>query len=921
MENRLRKNEVFKTSHLVILVSNTNLFVILAFATFVMGWEPWVLLPLGIGVACCWGLHVTQRVPERGRLFIYSIMLLLSAFFYGIHRESVFDMVAVMAALILVFTMTGERLLITLSMLTYYLTFACGLATLYRGGLLDREAILRAVLHVVLILLIGWTARVNIRKWSQLLFNVDSDIARLEEETHRMDDFLTNLSHEIRTPVNAVIGLTTVILKREQDEGVRADVKTVQSAGHRVAEKISDILDYTELDVGKLVVSHEPYMIASIVNDLVTDIRMRGESACELIIDVAPEVPAALVGDAAKIKKILGHLVANGVKFTPKGGVYARINALKRPYGVNLCIEVTDTGVGMTHAELEHIFESFYQHNSGRTRGSGGLGLGLTIVHGLVREMGGFMTIESDLGIGTTVSVSIPQEIADEDACMSVGEKDQLCIGCFVRLEKLEVPRVRDFYNRMIANLSRGLGVPVHRVENEEELRKLQRLYRLTHLFVGAEEYLEAADYLESLTDELDVIVVAGEAFRARRGAAAKVLRKPFYCFPAATLLSLPDAGGAMPEDNRRIYTPGLEALVVDDEPMNLLVAEGIFTDYGMRVTTARSGPESIELCQTKHFDLIFMDHMMPEMDGVEAMKRLRADAAQRGEELIVLALTANAVSSAREMFLAEGFDGFIPKPIEISDLERVLKRVLPAGAISYERADAGAPRSAPAAKPAEDADPFAALEAAGVAVKQGLRYCRGDHDFYRSMLLEYAQSAAGKMDAMRRYRAAEDWQNYAILVHALKSTSKMIGAQELSDEAKALELAAKADDAATVAAHHDGMLARYGATAGTILRLFDAEKEDAAEPAGDDEVLEFAPVEDEAREPVPVDGVEVLEFFPAEDGEDGAAPPDGGAPPGSLPAGAFPDDDALLEFLPEEDGENETVTLRFPPEEDRDGH
>lgn len=876
MENNLEKNEVFKTSHLVILVSFTNLSIILTCATFALNWERWVLPLVYIGLVCSWSMHIMQALSEQARLWIYSILLLVTAFFYGVHPQSVYDMVAVIAALILVFTMTGERRLILLSMLTYYLTFGSVLAAQFRAGaVFGRLSTLRVLLHIVLVLLIGWTALINIKKWNQILHNADADIAKLVDETRRMDDFLTNVSHEIRTPVNAVIGLTTVILKKEKDSDIRRDVLTVQRAGHRVAEKISDILDYTELDVGKLTLAHEPYMIASLVNDIVTDLRMRDDLECELVFDVSPEIPSALMGDGVKLKKILSHLISNGVKFTPKGGVYVKVYALPRSYGVNLCVEVTDTGVGMTEDELEHIFNSFYQRDSGRTRTAGGLGLGLPIVHGIVGRMGGFMTIESKPGYGTTVSVSIPQEIVDPEPCMSVSDREQLCLAALIHLEKLEVPRVRDFYNRMTESLIRGLGVPLHWVRSEEELRKLNQAYHLTHVFVGAEEYLGATEYLESLTTEMDVIVIADEAFRTRRGARVKIMRKPFYCFPAATILSLPTQREDMAEDGRRIYMPGLEALVVDDEPMNLLVAEGIFNDYGMRVTTVRSGMESIEACRRKHFDLIFMDHMMPEMDGVEAMKRLRTEAAQRGEELLILALTANAVSSAREMFLAEGFDGFIPKPIEITDLERVLKRVLPKSAITYEP-PAGTPEAADAlesagAEPEADAPrydaaerPNAALEAAGIAVDKGLRYCRNDETFYRSLLLEYARNAPDKRRDMESHYAARDWKNYAIVVHALKSTSKMIGADELSDIARELEAAAKAADADAVAARHDEMLARYAAVTDAILT--DAGEESARDGAdganGEDEILEFAP-EGESEEP---SEDEILEFMPEED-------------------------------------------------------
>ncbi len=849
MDNKLKQNEVFKTSHLVMLVSYTNLSIVTTCATISKGWELWLLPLIVVGVLSSWTLHITQKMEEKVRLWVYATLMLVTTFFFGIHFEGVFDLAAMIAALILVFTMTGEKWMVLASMVTYYLTLGCVIAGRFINGPgLDRDEILRFVLHAVLVFLIGWTAEISIRKWNQVLYRTERDIEKLRDETRRMDDFLTNVSHEIRTPVNAVIGLTTVILKREQDDELKKDIRTVQSAGHRVGEKIGDILDFTELDVGKLVVAHEPYMIASLVNDLVTDLRMREDLGCELIVDVAPEIPAALIGDGAKIKKILSHLISNGIKFTPKGGVRVHVTSMPRAYGINLCIEVTDTGVGMTSEELEHIFDSFYQHNSGRTRSAGGLGLGLTIVHGIVRQMGGFMTIESSLGSGTKVSVSIPQEIADSDPCMSVNDKDQICLAAFVHLEKLEEPRVRDYYSRMVMNLARGLGVSLHWAQSEEELRKLGARYRLTHIFVGAEEYLGSTDYLESLTSSIDVIVIAGESFRARRSAHVKVVRKPFYCFPAATMLSLPTQREETDDDNRRIYMPGIEALVVDDEPMNLMVAEGIFSDYGMRVTTARSGLESIELCQKKHYDLIFMDHMMPEMDGVEAMKRLRADAHQRGEELIVLALTANAVSSAREMFLAEGFDGFIPKPIEIADLERVLKRVLPKSAIKYEYVAPETPKAAPHEETEEASAPetgtpedelLARLEKNGVRTENGLRYCRSDSEFYRSLLAEFAQSAAGKQSKIRGFYEAKDWANYAVFVHALKSTARMIGADELSETAKRMEAAAKAGDAETIAREHADMLSRYETLSGEILTGLGIK---SARTEDEDEIMEFAP-------------------------------------------------------------------------------
>ena len=259
-------------------------------------------------------------------------------------------------------------------------------------------------------------------------------------------------------------------------------------------------------------------------------------------------------------------------------------------------------------------------------------------------------------------------------------------------------------------------------------------------------------------------------------------------------------------------------------------------------------------------------------------------------------------------MFLAEGFDGFIPKPIELSDLERVLKRVLPKSAISYDYAAPQEPRAqrSPAASDrAEEAeeDPLAALEGAGVSTKQGLRYCRGDREFYRSMLLEYAQSAAGKLEKLRRFYDEADWQNYAVLVHALKSTSKMIGAEALSETARTLEMAAKEGDAATIAQHHEPALARYAEVSELVLRTF---AEDAAEDAApEDEVLEFAPAAESEAETA------ALEFPPETEAEEEPAALE------SPPAAEAEGEDVVLEFEPEAEPEEDPPVLEFKPEED----
>ncbi|MBQ1526207.1 MAG: response regulator, partial [Lachnospiraceae bacterium] len=337
-------------------------------------------------------------------------------------------------------------------------------------------------------------------------------------------------------------------------------------------------------------------------------------------------------------------------------------------------------------------------------------------------------------------------------------------------------------------------------------------------------------------------------------------LQKPFYSAQIASFINNIDIEGPSGMERGRMVCPGLSVLVVDDEPMNLLVARGIFETYEMKVDTVPGGWEAIEACENKDYDVIFMDHMMPQMDGVETMKHLRMNAGRHGKKLCIVALTANAISSAREMFLSEGFDGFIPKPIVTTELERVLKHILPASAISYRAVgeEAEIPTKATGTDSANAASEAAVtpekgtsfetagkapskediLEGAGIYMGAGLVYCSGDKEFYFSIIEEYGRDGARKTEDIERYYTRKDWKNYEILVHSLKSTSRTIGAEGLSELAAELEKAAKNEDEDLITSLHPKTMSLYKTVYEAALR--------AADPSGGegDEglVLEFLP-------------------------------------------------------------------------------
>ncbi|MCR4888472.1 MAG: response regulator [Ruminococcus sp.] len=842
MKRDTEKKDLFQTSHFVILISYTVFSALLIFESLLLGWEKWAVLMIILGVTVSWIMHIQHRFSYNSRIWMYYSLMMFTFFFYGSHTTSTFDLAAVMSAIVVLCTMTGIKGLITMCQITYYLTFGYGIVGIvHDGGKFDLLAVTRIILHIVMMHMVCLFSRTVIDKWNEVLGRSHEEIGQLTEVTERLNDFLANVSHELRTPINAVIGLSGICMDKEDDKEVLTDLCAVHDAGKRVADQICDILDYSEIVSGKLARNDEDYMLSSVLSDLVNEIRPHKSKELELVIDVDPAIPSILNGDVSKLKKILRHLIMNGLKYTYEGGVYVRISTEKKTYGVNLRIEVADTGIGMTEYQMERLFDMFYQADSSRTRNVSGLGLGLAIVSGFVSVLGGFLTLNSKQGEGTTVRVSVPQRVVDNTSCMSVDQREKLCLGAFLHFEKFPHPIVREYYNNMVRNIVKGFGVQMHRVENIENLKKLVENLKLTHLFIGEKEYIKDVALMERYAKDMLVVVVADGDFILPEGSHARIMEKPFYCFPVASVLNM-DVN-SREEIEKRMFCHGVKALVVDDEPMNLSVAKSIFKRYGMEVTTASSGQEAVMLCRSRKFDVVFMDHMMPEMDGVEAMKRIRSDVSRNKEELPIVALTANAVSTAKEMFLAEGFDGFVSKPVELAEFERVLIKVLPKSYITYEsieeRSDINEQtghKNVPAEKTAEENDVYSRLRQCGVDIDAGLGYCQGDEEFYRTLLIQFASGTAEKKNNLEKYLSSDDIKNYEIIIHSLKSSSKMIGDMSLSEKARQLEMAAKEGRREYIRANHYQAMEEY-------LRLTEAISSSLGKDNG--EVLEFLPDSD----------------------------------------------------------------------------
>ena len=835
--------------HLLLAVITTVSSGMLGLITVTMGWELWTLPLMAAGCFSVWSLHIAKLGPDIFYEDLCAGLILLQFFFFGVHGSSLFDIPAVACIIILaLFSLNKKWILYVLAAL-YVLVLvyhALILHTISRDiGFQDglRLGLGAVVTFCGVALACYWIKQRSIqRKWYDHVF------AELEASGKQNAVFLSNVSHELRTPINMVIGLSEVALGKELRPDIQADMTSIKLAGKRLSSQINNMLDYTEIVEGTLKPEREEYMITSVLNDVITMTALQSNrNHLEIVFDIDPKVPAVLIGDAEKISHVLKILVENSIKFTEEGGVNVRIGYRPEHYGINLIIDICDTGIGMTDSQMTQMYDDFYQADSGSSRLVGGLGLGLPIARGLLNAMGGFIHFESKGHQGLHAHIVIPQGVADDQPCIVLDHADQVCVACYFRPERYSCDEVRGYYDSLILNLLRGLGINGYQTHDLEGLFKLQRSHSLTHVFIAQSEYEEDRAYYEGLADTLRVVVIAEKEFTLDSGSKLLIMHKPFSALSVANLLNgdLEARGFAESQAaGRKPFTcTGVRALAVDDEEMNLVVAKGVLGSYGIEVDTCLSGKEAVARCEAIPYDIIFLDHMMPGFDGVQTLKKIRELLSGAYQDLPVIALTANTVSGAREMFRSEGFTEFVPKPIERTVLERVLRKVLPDRSIQYgeDPPERDMPEDEEPAVPAEDGPrapdsvpvpaerteaaeaaepavppavgsglPYDRLARAGIDTALGLDYCAGDEGFFREMLRMFcAQSGSKKAEIVSLYEAA-DWTDYAIKVHALKSTALTIGATALSAQAKELELAGKRGDVDFILARHAALLRAY---------------------------------------------------------------------------------------------------------------
>ncbi|MDR1689707.1 MAG: response regulator [Clostridiales bacterium] len=617
---------------------------------------------------------------------------------------------------------------------------------------------------------------------------------RSELESLSKTTFLARISHEIRTPMNTIAGMNELILRKDIAPDVYENAINIKHASDSLLSIINDLLDYSKLESGNLDIAGSSYLFASLINDVISIIRMRlTDKPVHFIANVDSSIPYELIGDEARLRQVLLNLLSNAVKYTSKGCISitacAEVDEAKGE--CNLIFEISDSGIGIKEEYQGKIFGNYVNPDIDSSVVIHGAGLGLAITKSLCDAMGGSVSVYSKYGEGSTFTVTIPQKVSNFQAFAQISEPENK--------DTLVYEPISVYANSVVCSID-NLGISATLATDESMFYNELRQNKYKYVFVSYKVFEIAKDILMRLmldatlvvlTDYKETVVIPD----------AKVIAMPAHTLSIADVFNDKSQSYAYNRAKEVTYVsfiaPSARILIVDDIKTNLQVAEGLLSPYKMIVETAMSGAQAIEMCRENNYDIVFMDHMMPEMDGIEATHRIRAldDGSGSHKQIPIIALTANAMAGMKEKFIQNGMDDFIPKPIEVSKLNAILETWIPRGMRREYVADEADEAAAGAEKE---------IIISGLDTKKGMVMTGGSWKNYIKTLTIYYYDAKQRIEQIGKMLEEGNVTAYTTAVHALKSASGSIGASNVSQMAAALEDAAKSGNMLYVGEHNE---------------------------------------------------------------------------------------------------------------------
>jgi CheY-like chemotaxis protein/HPt (histidine-containing phosphotransfer) domain-containing protein len=587
--------------------------------------------------------------------------------------------------------------------------------------------------------------------------------------------------------MNAIIGMSELALRESSLERVTGYLVGIKQAGTNLISIINDILDFSRIESGNLEIALAPYRLSSLLNDVINVVKVRlMEKPIILVANIPGDIRNNLIGDEARIRQILLNVLSNAVKYTHEGYISLSLDEADAGDGyVLLTFEIADSGIGIKKEDLGGLFGDFVRLDIGRNRGIEGTGLGLAITKSLCSIMSGDISVSSVYGKGSVFTVKLPQKIESDDCLAAVTEPEN---------KKVLLYDERPIYRMSVMATLQSLHVPVLSVADEDEFYSClaEDEYKFAFVSPGMMESAANSIGIRGVATKIVLLANLGEMSSFHH---LQTLVMPAYAVNIADVLN-----GVVSVHGRNFYAetcfvaPSVRILVVDDNMTNLKVTEGLLAPYRMNVDVCESGEGAVAMARAKQYDLIFMDHMMPGMDGIEATSCIRDVGGY--EDTPIIALTANAVSGMRERFLRSGMDDVLTKPIDPAKMDSILQRWISK------------------AKQEKPTDLMSSLKAGlprvtrveGVDIEAAVGRLGGNAAAYLDVIRTYVTHTPQILEGLRN-PSRDAMRDYAISMHSMRGSSYNIGAMEVGLMAEELESAAKSDDFISVIAKNDAFI------------------------------------------------------------------------------------------------------------------